>query len=162
MWCWRRPFRVPWAARRSNQSILKENSPEYSLKFHLQHQVKWTGSIPAFLHGMRSWRMREPWGHECLKHAEFRGPWPHWISFLRAGRHSFFLLFEEHMLRRSVQFSSVTHSCPTLCNPMDFSTPGFPVHHQLPEPTKTHVHRVSDALQQAQECDILTNTQINK
>ena len=47
----------------------------------------------------------------------------------------------------SVQFSSVTQSCPTLCDPMDYSTPGFPVHHQLPELTQTHVHRVSDAIQ---------------
>ena len=38
------------------------------------------------------------------------------------------------------QFSSVTQSCPTLCNPMDCSTPGLPVHHQLPEFTQTHVH----------------------
>ena len=41
-----------------------------------------------------------------------------------------------------VQFSSVTQSCPTLCNPMDCSTPGFSVHHQLPELTQTHVHLV--------------------
>ena len=40
----------------------------------------------------------------------------------------------------SVQFISVTQSCPTLCNPMDCSTPGLPVHHQLPEFTETHVH----------------------
>ena len=40
----------------------------------------------------------------------------------------------------SVQFSSVTQSCPTLCNPMDHSTPGLPVHHQVPESTQTHVH----------------------
>ena len=46
-----------------------------------------------------------------------------------------------------VQFSSVTQSCPTLCNPMDCSRPGLPVHHQLPEPTQTHVHWVSDAIQ---------------
>ena len=39
-----------------------------------------------------------------------------------------------------VQFSSVTQSCPTLCDPMDCSTPGLPVHHQLPEFTQTHVH----------------------
>ena len=45
----------------------------------------------------------------------------------------------------SVQFSSVTQSCPTLCDPMDCSTPGVPIHHQLPEFTQTHVHRVSDA-----------------
>ena len=46
-----------------------------------------------------------------------------------------------------VQFSSVTQSCPTLCDPMDCSTPGFPVHHQLPEFTQTHVHWVGDAIQ---------------
>ena len=47
----------------------------------------------------------------------------------------------------SVQFSSFTQSCPTLCNPMNCSTLGLPVHHQLPEFTHTHVHRVSDAIQ---------------
>ena len=47
----------------------------------------------------------------------------------------------------SVQFSSVTQSCPTLCNSMNRSTPGLPVHHQLPEFTQTHVHRVGDAIQ---------------
>ena len=47
----------------------------------------------------------------------------------------------------SVQFSSVTQSCPTLCDPMNLSIPGLPVHHQLPEFTQTHVHRVSDAIQ---------------
>ena len=47
----------------------------------------------------------------------------------------------------SVQFGSVTQSCPTLCNPMNRSTPGLPVHHQLPEFTQTCVHRVSDAIQ---------------
>ena len=47
----------------------------------------------------------------------------------------------------SVQFSSVTQSCPTLCDPMNCSMPGLPVHHQLPEFTQTHVHRVSDAIQ---------------
>ena len=44
-------------------------------------------------------------------------------------------------------FSSVTQSCPTLCDLMDCSTPGFPVHHQLPELTQTHIHRVSDTIQ---------------
>ena len=43
--------------------------------------------------------------------------------------------------------SSVTQSCPTLCDPMNRSTPGLPVHHQLPEFTQTQVHRVRDALQ---------------
>ena len=47
----------------------------------------------------------------------------------------------------SVQFSSVTQSCPTLCDPMNHSTPGLPVHHQLLEFTQTHVHQVGDAIQ---------------
>ena len=47
----------------------------------------------------------------------------------------------------SFQFSSVTQSCPTLCDPMNCSTPGLPVHHQLPESTQTHVHGVGDAIQ---------------
>ena len=47
----------------------------------------------------------------------------------------------------SVQFSSLAQSCPTLCDPMNCSTPGLPVHHQLPEFTQTHVQRVSDAIQ---------------
>ena len=44
-------------------------------------------------------------------------------------------------------FSSLVQSCPTLCNPMDCSMPGLPVHHQLPELAQTHVHRVGDAIQ---------------
>ena len=45
------------------------------------------------------------------------------------------------------QIRSVAQSCLTLCNPMKHSTPGLPVHHQLPEITQTHIHRVSDAIQ---------------
>ena len=48
---------------------------------------------------------------------------------------------------RSDHIRSVAQSCPTLCDPMNRSTPGLPVHHQLPEYTETHVHRVSDAIQ---------------
>ena len=47
----------------------------------------------------------------------------------------------------SVEFSSVAQSCPTLCDPMNCSIPDLPVHHQLPEFTQTHIHRVSDAIQ---------------
>ena len=46
-----------------------------------------------------------------------------------------------------VQFSSVAQSCPTLCDPMNCSMPGLPVHHQLPEFTQTHIHQVSDVIQ---------------
>ena len=57
------------------------------------------------------------------------------------------LLVVQETLNARSQFSSVAQSCLTLCNPKDCSTPGLPVHHQLLEPTQTHVHRVGDAIQ---------------
>ena len=51
------------------------------------------------------------------------------------------------LLKCCTKFSSVAHSCPTLCNPMNRSMPGLPVHHQLPEFTQTQVHQVGDAIQ---------------
>ena len=59
------------------------------------------------------------------------------------------LVYEKTSELLYVQFSSVAQSCPTLCNPMDCSTPGFPVHHQLLEPTQTHIYWVDDAIQPA-------------
>ena len=56
-------------------------------------------------------------------------------------------LLQHHSSHRSDQIRSVAQSCPTLCDPMNCSTPGLPVHHRLPEFTQTHVHRVSDAIQ---------------
>ena len=50
-------------------------------------------------------------------------------------------------IHSSVQFSSVTQSSPALCDPMNCSTSGLPIHHQLPESTETHAHCVSDAIQ---------------
>ena len=55
--------------------------------------------------------------------------------------------WEPNTQKPSVQFSSVAQSCPTLCDPMNCSTPGLPVYHQLPEFTQIHVHRVSVAKQ---------------
>ena len=55
--------------------------------------------------------------------------------------------YTEELYKKDLQFSSVAQSCPTLCDPMNRSTPGLPVHHQLPKFTQTHVHRVSDAIQ---------------
>ena len=57
------------------------------------------------------------------------------------------LFFFFKVIVGSVQFSSVAQSCPTLCDPMNRSMPGLPVHHQLLEFTQTHVHPVSDAIQ---------------
>ena len=59
----------------------------------------------------------------------------------------FFLHLTSERLFSSVQFSSVAQLCLTLCDPMNCSTPGLPVHHQLLEFTQTHVHRVGDAIQ---------------
>ena len=53
----------------------------------------------------------------------------------------------QHTKPPSVQFRSLTQSCLTLCDPMDCSTPGFPVHHQLLELAQTHVHQVGNAIQ---------------
>ena len=65
---------------------------------------------------------------------------------------------KKHMLKifthSSVQFSSVTQSCPTLCDPMNCSTSGLPVHHQLPVFTQTHVHSVGDAIQPSHSFEI--------
>ena len=66
-------------------------------------------------------------------------------SFL--GQKVFLRFFLLYCFSAVVQFSSVAQSCLTLCNPMDCSTPGLPVPHQLPEFTQTHVHRVCDAIQ---------------
>ena len=57
------------------------------------------------------------------------------------------LSHRQHPFSGSVQFSSVAQSCPTVCDPMDHSTPDLPVHHQLPEFTQSHVHYVGDAIQ---------------
>ena len=56
--------------------------------------------------------------------------------------------FPQHtLLFKTIQFSSVTQWCPTLCDPMDCSMPGLSIHYQLPELTQPHVHWVSDAIQ---------------
>ena len=58
------------------------------------------------------------------------------------------LLYPSTMLNKVIsQFSSVAQLYPILCDPMNHSTPGLPVHHQLPEFTQTHAHRVADAIQ---------------
>ena len=72
-----------------------------------------------------------------------------WNSAFRWVYLSFSLFHSSIPIQRcpSVQFSSVAQSCPTLCDPMNCSMPGLPVHHQVLEFTQTHVHRVGDAIQ---------------
>ena len=69
-----------------------------------------------------------------------------WLSFTRW--HGMYLVRDQPSRKlMAVQFSSVAQLCPTLCEPMDCSMPGLPVHHQLLEPAQTHVHWVGDAIQ---------------
>ena len=92
------------------------------------------GFCPGEFQGLYS-----PWDHQESDTAEQLS-----LSNCSVPNSSFcsgWLVFRLH------QFSWVTQSCPTLCDTMDSSTPGFPVHHQLPELTQTHVHWVGDAIQ---------------
>ena len=120
LWCWRSLFRVPWTARRSNQSILKEISPGISLEgMMLKLKLQYFGHLLR-----RVDSLEKLWCWEGLG-AEEKGTTDSDIY----------------------QFSSVAQPCLTLCDPMNHSTPGLPVHHQLLEFTQTHIHWVSDAIQ---------------
>ena len=86
--------------------------------------------------------------YSCLENPMDRGAWwaiLHRVAKSRTRLRDFTM---SHCLDSvsSVQFSSVAQSCLTLCDPMNRSTPGLPVHHQLLEYTQTHVHRVGDAI----------------
>ena len=95
--------------------------------------------------GFDSWVGKIPWRREQLPTPVF---WPGEFHGLYSpcGRNVSDTT-EQLSLALSVQFSSVAQSCPTPCDPMNRSTPGLPVHHQLPESTQTHVRWVSDAIQ---------------
>ena len=73
--------------------------------------------------------------------------WRSVTTFYIQTKNTFGEFFHTYRTTFLIQFSSVAQSCPTLCNPMNRSMPGLPVHHQLPESTQTHVHQVSDAIQ---------------
>ena len=94
--------------------------------WHHHHDEPEFEQAPGVSDGQGSLVWCNSWGHKELDTTE----WLNWA-----------------MISKIFQFSSVTQSCPTLCDPMDCSTPGLPVHYQPPELTRTHVHRVSDAIQ---------------
>ena len=95
----------------------------------------------AVIHGVAKSRTRlSDWSDLIWsEHQLAAGWWP--------GLCEFCVEWDDPTLRKGVQFSSVAQSCPNLCNPMDCSRPGFPVHHQLRELTQTHIHWVGDAIQ---------------
>ena len=85
-----------------------------------------------------------PLQYFCLENSMDRGAWEAKVYGVGVG-HDWAISLS--LCHASVQFSSVAQSCPPLCDPMNHSAPGIPVHHQFPELTQTHVHRVGDAIQ---------------
>ena len=97
----------------------------------------------ATLSSVLAWRnpgMGEPGGLPSKGSHTVRHNWSNLAATAR-------FLYNSSRVMVRIQFSSVAQLCPILCNPMDCSTGGFPVHHQLPEFTETHVHWVDDAIQ---------------
>ena len=92
-------------------------------------------------HGQRSLVRYSPWCCKELDTAEQLSTAQH------SKKQNYLILKLAVLSSSSVRFSSVAQSCLTLCDPMNCSTPDLPVHHQLPEFTPTHIHRVSDAIQ---------------
>ena len=103
--------------------------------------------LPGKSHGQRSLVGYSPWGCKESDTTE----WLHLNLIYEKDRIWYISLWKEYLniyiYYVSVQFSSFAQSCLTLCDPMNCSTPGFPVHHQFPELTQTHVHGVSNAIQ---------------
>ena len=148
LWCWRRLLRVPWTARRSNQSILKEISPEYSLeglmlKLKLQYFGRQMGRTDSLISGKR------PWCWEWLKaggEGDNRG-WDGWVASLNqwtwvwASSGHWWWTGKPGVLQ-SMKSQTRLSDWTEL-----YSTPAFPVLHHLPELAQTQVHWFSDATQ---------------
>ena len=165
---WRRLLRVHWTERRSNQSILKEINPEYSLEGLMLKLI--SNILATWCQELTRWK--RPWCWERLK-AGGEGTtkdemvrWHHWLN-----GHEFEQTLGDNKVQGRLaccsswvaksrtwlsnwatttiimMFSSVTQSCPTLCDPMNRSTPGFPVPHYLLGFAQSHMHGVNDAIQ---------------
>ena len=117
-----------------------ENAPVNAGDIRDEGSIPGLGRSPGGKHG-------NPLQYFCLENPMDRRSWQATVHGVAKSRtrlkqlstHAFIYI-------SSVQFSSVTQLCLTLCDPMNYSTPGLPVHHQLPEFTQTHVHQVSDAI----------------
>ena len=124
------------------QKFLYSTNLRHLLKSHSELQLYFLYSNFFFLLYKHLYFLTNPF--EFLTSCSFPSPWIYvcaysWlhVNYIRSKGNTF----------SSVQFSSVAQSCPTLCDPMNHSMPGFPVHHQLPELTQTYVYWVGDAIQ---------------
>ena len=144
--------------------ILTSSAPEKAMAPHsstLAWKIPWTEE-PRGLQSMGSLRVGHDWATSfslscigdrngnplqcsCLENPRDGGVW--WAAVYGVAQNWTWLkqLSSSSILCLSYQFSSVAPLCLTLCDPMNRSTPGLPVHHQLPKFTQTHVHWVSDA-----------------
>ena len=133
LWYWRRLLRIPWTTRRSNRSRIKPVNPK--------------GNQPWIFTGRNDAKAPILWPPDAKSRHVGKDP-----DTGKDWRQKEKGVTENKMVRRhhqlvSVQFSSVAQSRPALCNPMDCSTPGFPIHHQLLELAQTHVHQAGDIIQ---------------
>ena len=137
LFSWSLPSR--WLNILSGHSV-KENSKPCDLRFIKYYQLRRLRSFIWFLKGQTVWESKITRKNSGLGSPESRIL----ISTLHSTN---CITMGKIQPPLSFQFSSVAQSCPTLCDPMSYSTPGLPVHHQLLEFTLTHIHRVSDAIQ---------------
>ena len=116
----------------SSESVLLIKWPEYwSFSFSISPSNEYSGMI----------FFRMDWLDLLAVQGTLKSLIQHHSPKASILQHSaFFMAQFSHLYISSVQFSSAAQSCPTLCDPMNRSTPGLPVHHQLPEFTQTHVH----------------------
>ena len=145
---------LPCQCRRSRFNPCQEDLLEKEMATQssiLAWKIPWTEE-PGRLQSIGSQRVRHDSNNLsdtlefCLTIlCQFFSPWPQSeisiFTFIPLNFNKF-----SHPINVSIKFSSLIQSCPTLCDPMNRTTPGLPLHHQLPESTQTHVHWVSDAI----------------
>ena len=120
-----------WTSTVASQGL--KQGPQDRLA-HLLPRLQLLVIVFRIVHKTPFWQSRQVF-HNCGKHSvNLTSEWEQFLAFNTCSAEAW-------------KFSSVSQLCPTLCDPMDCSMPGFPVHHQFPELTQTHVHQVDNAIQ---------------